>query len=260
MCFDLDSRPPIPPMAGGALEGRRIELESGDGTRFSAFAARAAKPSGTGVLVLPDVRGLHPYYEELALRFAEAGIDALAIDYFGRTAGTGERPADFDFMSHVGRASWPTLRADIAAAVRWLREETGAESIFSVGFCFAGRISFLLSSVAELDLTGVIGFYGPPTGRGRAETPAPVEFADQFRAPVLGLFGGADESIPQQAIEEFDRALSRARVEHEFKVYPGAPHSFFDRKAEQFGDASADAWNRVLEFVRARSGAATARG
>jgi carboxymethylenebutenolidase len=257
MCFDADSRPPIAAIAGGALEGRALELQADDGNRFRAFAARAAQPSGAGMLVLPDVRGLHPYYEELALRFAEAGVDALAIDYFGRTAGTTERPADFEFMPHVSRTSWAGLRADAAAGVRWLRDEAGAPSVFSVGFCFGGRLSFLLATVPELALAGVVGFYGVPTGRGRNDMPAPVDVAAQFRAPVLGLFGGADDAIPPEALQEFDRALSQAGVDHEFRTYPGAPHSFFDRKADQFAEASADAWQRVLEFVRTRSGATT---
>jgi len=91
MCFDHDSRPPIPPIAGGAVDGSKIELVSEDGTPFFAYEARAAKPTGAAMLILPDVRGCHPYYEELALRFAEAGIDALALDYFGRTATTTDR-------------------------------------------------------------------------------------------------------------------------------------------------------------------------
>jgi carboxymethylenebutenolidase len=260
MCFDADSHPPIPPIAGGALEGRRLVLQAEDGTRFAAFAARAAKPSGSAMLVLPDVRGLFRFYEELALRFAEAGIDALAIDYFGRTADTAERPADFEFMPHVSQTTWAALRSDATAGARWLRDETGARSVFSVGFCFGGRLSFLLSTVPELDLAGVIGFYGVPTGRGRNDMPAPVSVAAQFRAPVLGLFGGADDAIPPEATEEFDRALAQAGVEHDFKTYPGAPHSFFDRKADQFADPSADAWQRVLQFVRARSGATAPRG
>jgi carboxymethylenebutenolidase len=253
MCFEADSLPPIRPIAGGALESRRIELQADDGNRFTGFAARAAKPSGAGILILPDVRGVHPYYEELALRFAEASVDALAIDYFGRTAGTGKRPADFEAMSHVARTSWAGLRADASAGVRWLREEAGAGSVFSVGFCFGGRLSFLLSTVRELELAGVIGFYGVPKGPGRNDMPAPVDVASDFRSPVLGLFGGADGSITAEAVQEFDRALAKAGVDHEFKTYPGAPHSFFDRKAEEFAEASADAWQRALGFVRSRS-------
>jgi carboxymethylenebutenolidase len=256
MCFDLDSRPPIARIAGGALESRRLELEAADGARFSAFVARAAQPSGAAMLVLPDVRGLHPYYEELALRFAEAGIDALAIDYFGRTAGTSARDEDFEFMPHVGRTTWAGLRADAAAGVGWLRDEAGARTVFATGFCFGGRLAFLLSTARELALDGVVGFYGVPAGPGRNDMPAPVDVAREFSAPVLGLFGGADPGIPGEAVAAFDRGLTEAGVEHDFHVYPDAPHSFFDRKADEHREASADAWERVLSFVRTRSGAA----
>jgi len=77
MCFDLDSRPPIVPIAGGALDSATAILTAADGNRFSAFRARPADPTGAGIVILPDVRGLHPFYEELALRFAEHGIEAL---------------------------------------------------------------------------------------------------------------------------------------------------------------------------------------
>ena len=82
MCFDLDSQPPIPPIEGGAIDTEEVVLRAGDGGRFAGLLARAEKPTGAAIVILPDVRGLHPYYEELALRFAEAGIDALSIDYF----------------------------------------------------------------------------------------------------------------------------------------------------------------------------------
>ena len=61
--------------------------------------------------------------------------------------------------------------------------------------------------------------------------------------------GGADEAIPRDEVEAFDRALAEAGVEHEVKIYEGAPHSFFDRKHEEFADASADAWARTLAFI-----------
>lgn len=125
-------------------------------------------------MVLPDVRGLHLYYEELALRFAERGVNAVAIDYFGRTAGVGERPPDLDFMDHVGRTTFAGLSADATAAVAFLRSTDGgqASSIFTIGFCFGGRLAFL-SATLGLDLTGVIGFYGVPVGPGRKRHAGP---------------------------------------------------------------------------------------
>src|SRR4051794_13805643 len=87
-------------MAGGA-GADKLELTSADGTTFSAALAEAAEPSGgPAVIILPDVRGLYRFYIELAERFADAGHHAIAIDYFGRTAGTGERDEDFEFMPH----------------------------------------------------------------------------------------------------------------------------------------------------------------
>jgi carboxymethylenebutenolidase len=72
-----------------------------------------------------------------------------------------------------------------------------------------------------------------------------------MRGPVLGLFGGADEGIPPDQLEEFDHKLADAGVEHEIVSYPGAPHSFFDRSYEEHGEACADAWRRVLSFLAA---------
>ena len=80
MCFDHDSHPPIEPIAGGSIAHANLELTATDGTRFMAYSADAANPTGAGIIVLPDVRGLHRYYEELTLRFAEAGIDVAVRD------------------------------------------------------------------------------------------------------------------------------------------------------------------------------------
>ena len=143
MCFDHDSRPPIAPIAGGSLDAREIVLEAADGNRFAAYLARAAEPTGAGIVILPDVRGLHAYYRELALRFAEHGVDAIAIDYFGRTAGIGDRDHDFDYQPHVPQTTYDGLRADVTAAAAHLRSETGVRSLFTIGFCMGGRLAFL---------------------------------------------------------------------------------------------------------------------
>jgi len=255
MCFDVDSRPPIAPIAGGALDSERLALRSADGAEFAAFRAQAAEPSGAGMIVLPDVRGLHTYYEELALRFAEAGIDALAIDYFGRTAGLTGRGGDFEFMPHLEQVGYDAGVEDIRAAANALRGDGRIRALFVIGFCFGGRLAFLAPTMG-IELAGAIGFYGWPTGPHRSGSPAPVDVTGQIAAPILGIFGGADPRINAEVVEEFRAALAAAGVEHELTSYPGAPHSFFDRKAEEFTEESADAWRKVLEFVRDRTPAA----
>jgi carboxymethylenebutenolidase len=246
MCFDMDSAPPIPPLSGAAVSHDDVVLEAADSNRFAAFVATPDEPSGNGVVILPDVRGLYRFYEELALRFAERGITALAFDYFGRTAGASKRGDDFEYMPHVDRTSGKSVQADVRAAVERLRE-AGCRAIFTVGFCFGGRHSWL-SAAEGHRLAGVVGFYGRP-GEGRDGSPGPAQRASELEAPILALMGGADAGIPGEVVDAFERALADAGVEHELVTYDGAPHSFFDRKQEQFKEASDDAWRRVLAFV-----------
>jgi len=249
VCFELDSLPPIPVISGAAVSHQDIVLEAADGNRFAAFLAAPELPSQTGVVILPDVRGLYRFYEELALRFAERGYSALAFDYFGRTAGVEKRDDDFEYSPHVEAVSAEEIQTDVAAAVQHLRS-LGATSVFTVGFCMGGRVSWLAAASGHA-LAGAIGFYGRP-GESRDGLPGPTQLAAQIEAPVLALQAGADANITAEDNEAFDRALTDADVEHEVVTYDGAPHSFFDRKQEEFVAASEDAWGRVLEFIGAR--------
>ena len=255
MCVDNDSHPPIAPIAGGSAGGQDLRFTSADGTKFMVYAARAANPTGAGMVVIPDVRGLHPYYKELADRFAEIGVDAVAIDFFARTAPSDDRSDSFDFMSQVGLTKPETLQADIAAAAAHLRGKDGGQvrSLFSVGFCFGGTLSYL-QAASGLGYKGVIGFYGWPLGLKRwPDRPKPIDAVSRYKSAVLSLFGGADEGIPQADVDQFNEACRKANVKHDSTVYPGAPHSFFDRKHQEFADASADAWRRVQGFIKANN-------
>jgi carboxymethylenebutenolidase len=245
MCFDTDSVPPIPVISGAAVSHDDLVLEAADGNRFAAFSATPDEPGTVGVVILPDVRGLYRFYEELALRFAERGYPAIAFDYFGRTAGVEKRDDDFEYMPHVQETTPEGVQADVAAAVAYLRD-AGSTSIFTVGFCFGGRNSWLAAASGH-ELAGAIGFYGMPGERNGV--PGPTSLAHQITAPILALQAGDDGHILPEDNAAFDAALTEAGVEHDVVTYAGAPHSFFDRKQEQFADASEDAWQRVLAFV-----------
>jgi carboxymethylenebutenolidase len=249
MCYDDQAQPPLPPGQRGAAHGEDIVLTAADGTRFAAYSAASEQAGGAAVIIYPDVRGLHNFYKELALRFAEVGIPAVAFDYFGRTAGLTSRDEGFEFWPHVQQMTLDTFEQDVRAAVEFARGSFGAETrLFVVGFCMGGGLALMTGAVASLGFSGLIPFYAGLTrdmGRGTA-----IEAASKITAPVLGIFGGADEGIPVSAVEELDRQLDAAGVEHSIQIYPGAPHSFFDRRAEQYAEASADAWQRALEFIR----------
>lgn len=250
MCFEFDARPPappadlVPPIAGGA-GAETLELTSADGTGFSATLAESPDARG-GIVILPDVRGLYPFYIELAERFAQAGYHAIAMDYFGRTSGLGPRDEEFEYMPHVQQLTLRGVHDDLRASIDALRERTGAASPATVGFCLGGFQSFM-AAAAVPGLSAAIGFYG--LLGPRFDSPGPIASAAEMRCPVLGLFGGADQAIPVEDVERFDEALTAAEVEHEIHVYPGAPHSFFDRRFEEHAEASEDAWRRMLGFL-----------
>jgi len=243
MCFDLDSEPPIPRISGAAVSHDDLVLESEDGNRFAAFRALPDGNVSTGVVILPDVRGLFRFYEELALRFAERGFAAVAFDYFGRTAGIDKRPDDWDYMPLVQQLTQGQVQADVGASVRDLRA-LGCSTIFTVGFCYGGSGSWAAAASGH-GLAGAVGFYGRPSRM--------IELVPRLDAPILALQGGADQGIPHQDNVEFEQALRDAGKDFELIEFDGAPHSFFDRKQEEFRAASDDAWQRTLGFIQAHS-------
>ena len=240
MCYGDDAVPPPHDRAGTVGGEEDLVLTSADGTRFSAHLARAGTPAGTGMLVFPDVRGLHSYYCALTRRFAEAGIDALAFDYYGRGAGLADgRDEGFDYKPFREKLTYEQVDADAAAAAEQLRAATGVERLFTVGFCMGGGFAWGQSgSLAAV--SGAVGFYGNPE-RAR-------QLKSQLKAPLLLLVAGADFRPPEE-IEKFASELTEAGVPNRVVVYDGAPHSFFDRTYEAWQDACADAWEQVLRFM-----------
>ncbi|MDG6103124.1 dienelactone hydrolase family protein [Dactylosporangium aurantiacum] len=255
MCYEADARPPLLAGPDAGVEAGPVVLESADGTRFAGFLARPGVPAGSGVLVLPDNRGLSGFYEQLATRLAEHGHAALAVDYFGRSAGAdpaarGDGWGDMaTLMPHLMRLREADLFADLTAATAHLRT-AGADAVVSLGFCLGGRFAFL-TAAERFGLAGVIGLYGMPgllLGR-----PGPTQRAADLVAPVLALFGGGDEGIGPAEVDAFGAALTGHGVPHEIVVYPGAPHGFFDGQLDGFADAQDDAWRRILAFIAARA-------
>jgi carboxymethylenebutenolidase len=244
MCYDDSARPPLPPIRGGAEDHGDVTLTSADGTEFAAYFAHPDAPSTKGMVILPDVRGLHDFYKELARRFAEAGLHTIAIDYFGRTAADNERGEDFPFREHVEQMHLRQTTEDVGGAVSWLRAlATPVTSIFTVGFCMGGGLSWG-QSASGYDLAGCIGFYGQPA---RAADRIP-----RMKAPLLLLAAGQDFT-PVADVEKFAEDVRAAGVDAEVHVYADAPHSYFDRTFGEHQEACADSWARILDFTARHS-------
>ena len=211
---------------------------------MSAAVALPAEPAKTAGVVLPDVRGLHGYYIALTERLAEAGLAAIAIDYFGRTAGLVDeegRAADFDYAPEIALTTPEGIDADTTAAIDHIRGRTSATTpVFTLGFCFGGSNAWR-QSAGTLDLAGCMGFYGQPGRVGDA--------ADHAVKPTLMLLAEADVATPvdkQQALVERMRSNGAEIVD---VTFAGAPHSFFDRGYADWSAACDEAWRQILNFV-----------
>jgi carboxymethylenebutenolidase len=251
MCFDADASPPIARIHGGSVSHRDLRLTAEDGNVLKAFEATG--DNVPAVIVLPDVRGLYSFYEELALRFAENGYDSVAIDYFGRTAGVAKREAEWEFRPHVESTTIEGLRSDVAAALAHLRLDDADRSVFVVGFCFGGSNAWHMAA-SDLGLNGAVGFYGHPDRPGFPQgAPSILSRVPDFSCPILALQGGDDPGIPVEVDELFQETLAATEKPGEVVIYEGAPHSFFDRKQSEYEEASADAWTRILSFLAANA-------
>jgi carboxymethylenebutenolidase len=240
VCFADGQLAPAAPGAGEAGANQPLALTAADGTTVLAHECRAATPGRIGVVVLPDVRGLHAYYRDLTVRLAELGWESVAIDYFGRTAPDDDRSDTWDFWPHVKLAEPTTIALDVQAGVQHLRS-LGVEQVFTLGFCFGGAYSWRQSADTR-GLSGCIGFYGKPER---------VEGAvERMQSPLLLLHAGADPNI---AVEDVQALADAAPVEADLVVFDGMPHSFFDRTAAEHADACVEAWGLITSFVSAHS-------
>ena len=250
MCYDRNALPPDPPHDGSSARGEDIVLTGADGNRFCAYIARPNRPGQSQILIYPDINGLGLFYRELALRFAEQGITALAMDFYGHSAGAGPRSDDFNGREHAAQLQLPGFFSDVRACLEYLRQGEGeSRATFVTGFCIGGSLT-LLTGTQELGLQGLIPFYasrmsGPVAGSNTSV----LEESLGVKAPVLGLFGSADPVAPVELTHLLDEQLDKAGVPHRIVIYEGAPHGFFDHALPEFASICDDAWSRILALI-----------
>ncbi len=247
MCYDDTAVPPPPPGDAAPAHGEELVLTAADGNTFAAYLALPPGAPTAAVLILPDIRGLHQFYKDLALRFAETGIATIAMDYFGRTAGLTSRAEGFEFMPHVQQLTIEGIMADAAATLARAAVAAPGVGQFSVGFCIGGTLAYL-SGAETLGLAGLVGFYAGMS-RSIGERGTLLERAHEVAIPSLGLFGGADQGIPVEQVAQLDVGLDATGQPHTIVIYDDAPHSFFDRRQQEYAEASADAWRQMLAFI-----------
>lgn len=213
-------------------------------TELGSVPGYLAKPAGAGpwpgVIVIQEWWGLDAQTRSIADRFAEQGYLAFSPDlYHGELAALGDGKTATTLVQKYA----PGAPADLEKLYDALKSHPDCTGkIGSVGFCFGGRMSLALGLRRPLD--AVCTFYG-----GQMQLLF-EQMRTNFHAPVLGLFGDADVSIPVGTVQEFDQLLGEIGVEHEVIMYPNSGHAFFrDSDLSVYKpEAAKDAWERVTKF------------
>jgi carboxymethylenebutenolidase len=216
-----------------------------------------SEPLGA-VVVIQEAFGVNSHIEDITRRLAVAGYHAVAPDMFHRTGGAVVDYGDFGaVIEHfVGIGNDEAIVADVDGALGYLRGlGFGDRQIGIVGFCFGGRVSFLVA--AQRALGAAVGFYGGGIVTARfPQFPALVDRAATLETPWLGLFGDRDESIPPADVEQLRTALASAPLDTEVVRYPDAEHGFnCDARPAYNAEAAADAWSRTLDWFARHLGA-----
>ncbi|HET9442686.1 MAG TPA: dienelactone hydrolase family protein [Acidimicrobiales bacterium] len=233
------------------METRTTDIETPDGP-MPLYEVVPDSPRG-GVVVVQEVFGVNGHIQDVARRFAAEGYHAVAPHLFHRT---GSPELEYDFSTtapHMAALTDDRIVADVEAAVAHLGEAGwGAPRVGVVGFCFGGRVAFLVATVRPLG--AAVSFYGGGIVTARTERfPAVVDRAGDLKAPWLGLFGDRDRSIPVEDVERLRSELARGPLGHEIVRYPEAGHAFHnDERPDNYEpEAAADAWRRTVAWLEA---------
>jgi carboxymethylenebutenolidase len=239
------------------LVAGEVTVPVGDFKLPAYRAAPQGKTNAPVVLVVSEIFGVHEHIADVARRFAKAGYFAIAPELFVRQGDPSSYGEIAKLMTEViAKTPDEQVMKDLDASVAWARSQGADASRLGVtGFCWGGRITWLYSAHSPAVKAGV-AWYGRLVGASNPLQPRhPVDVAGELKAPVLGLYGGADTGIPLDTVDRMKTALaagSPAARKSEFHVYPEAPHAFHaDYRPTFRAEPAADGWKRCLAWFKA---------
>lgn len=230
-----------------------VKIPVGDDT----IPGYRAMPSKGGpfpvVLVVQEIFGVHEHIKDVCRRFAKLGYFAVAPELYYRQGDVSKLKSIDEIRPVVAKVPDQQVMADLDATVEFAKE-TGKGDVAKLGitgFCWGGRIVWLYSAHSKALKAGV-AWYGRLVGEPTANTPKqPVNIAADLKAPVLGLYGGKDQGIPLETVEQMRTALKSAKVDAQIVVYPDAPHAFLaDYRPSYKEDDAKDAWQKAVAWFK----------
>jgi len=209
------------------------------------------------VLVVQEIFGVHEHIKDLCRRLAKAGYLAVAPELYARQGDVSKLTSMDDIRPIVSKVPDAQVMSDLDSAARWAGANGGnTKKLAITGFCWGGRIVWLYAA-HNPELKAGVAWYGRVEGPGTELQPKnPIELVKDVKAPVLGLYGGADAGIPVEGVERMRTALKQAGKTADFHIYPDTPHGFnADYRPSYRKEAAEDGWKRMLEWFR-RNGVA----
>lgn len=236
----------------GLLAGE-IKVPVSDG-EMSAYRAQPEKGSNLPViLVVSEIFGVHEHIADICRRLAKLGYLAIAPELFARQGDPRKIASIQEILDTiVVKTPDAQVMADLDACENWARSHGGdAARLAITGFCWGGRIAWLYSA-HNLRLKAAVAWYGRLDGVANERTPKyPLDVAAHLKAPVLGLYGGQDQGIPQSDVEDMRNAIAKAGGKSEIHLYPDAPHAFHaDYRPSYRKETAEDGWKRMLAWLK----------
>jgi carboxymethylenebutenolidase len=235
----------------GLIAGE-VQIPAKDG-QMPAFRAMPAGKTGLPtVLVVQEVFGVHEHIRDVARRLAKQGYLAVAPELYARQ-GDATKYTDTDALIEeiVSRVSDAQVMGDLDAAAAWAAKNGGAGKLGITGFCWGGRVVHMYAA-HNPNLAAGVAWYGRTAGSYHAGDKSPLDVAGQIKAPVLGLYGGADSGIPTDTVEKFGAALKAAgNTRSEMVIFPNTPHAFYaDYRPSYRKEAADDGWKRLTAWFK----------
>ena len=237
------------------LTAADAKVKTADGEMPVYYARPANAQNPPVVLVAMEIFGLHEYIKDVTRRLAKLGAFAIAPDYYFRSGEDLTKITDQPkLMPLVNKKPDAELFSDLDATVVWAKSQGGdTNRLGIIGFCRGGRTVWEYSAHSG-GLKAGVAFYGSlmdPEAQKAIWPKSPLERAPELKAPVLGLYGEADQGIPLAQVETLKTVLQGAGKTFEIKVYPGAPHGFHaDYRPSYRKEAAEDAWNQMIAWLK----------
>jgi carboxymethylenebutenolidase len=204
------------------------------------------------VLVIQEIFGVHEHIQDVCRRFAKQGYLAIAPELFARQGDVSQMEDIQEIISEVvSKVPDEQVMSDLDATVAWAQNSSNGnpDKLGITGFCWGGRIVWLYSA-HNPQVTAGVAWYGRLVGESTPLTPQhPIDIAEELTVPILGLYGGDDDLIPNDTVEQMRDRLASGNSNSEIILYPDTPHGFYaDYRPTYRPEAAADAWNRLLTW------------